>query len=132
MVVGPNAIPSSIVPNITPQKVPPILDEHGDVMEDSEWAHKGSRWCCKVDACFNFYAAKWLLHQYLERTHSFRMQAKKIRASRYSSWGPRLQDHDSMNVHILSNLHARQKQDEKKAFDRMKKKTKLKWDELQA
>jgi hypothetical protein len=37
-----------------------------------------------------------------------------------------------MNVNILSNLHARQKWNEKKAFDQMKKKAKLKWDELQA
>jgi hypothetical protein len=35
-----------------------------------------------------------------------------------------------MNVHILSNLDARQKWNEKKAFDGMKNKTKLKWDEL--
>jgi hypothetical protein len=31
-------------------------------MEDSEWAHKGSRWFCKVDACTSFYATKWLFH----------------------------------------------------------------------
>jgi len=36
--------------------------------------------------------------------------------------GPRQQDHGSMNVHILSNPHVRQKRNEKKAFDRMKKK----------
>ncbi len=35
-----SAIPSSFVPNLAPQKVPPpIQDKHGDVMEDSEWAH---------------------------------------------------------------------------------------------
>jgi hypothetical protein len=45
--------------------------------------------------------------------------------------GPRQQDHGSMNVHIFNNLHARQKWNDKKAFNRMKKKTKLKWDELQ-
>jgi len=37
-----------------------------------------------------------------------------------------------MNVQILSNPHPRRKHNEKKAFDRAKKKTKLKWDELQA
>jgi hypothetical protein len=37
-----------------------------------------------------------------------------------------------MNIQILSNPHAKQKQNEKKALDRMKKKTKLEWDELQA
>jgi hypothetical protein len=35
-----------------------------------------------------------------------------------------------MNARILSNPHARQKQNEKKAIDRMKKKPELEWDEL--
>ncbi len=46
--------------------------------------------------------------------------------------GPRQQNHHVMNIRILSNPHARQKQNEKKAFDKVKKKVKLKWDELQA
>jgi hypothetical protein len=37
-----------------------------------------------------------------------------------------------MNACILSILHARQKWNEKKALDQMKKKPKLKWDEFQA
>jgi hypothetical protein len=45
-----SAIPSLVVPDFAPQKVlPPIQDESGDAMEDNEWAHKGSRWVCKVD-----------------------------------------------------------------------------------
>jgi hypothetical protein len=35
-----------------------------------------------------------------------------------------------MNVQILSNPHARQKWNEKKALDKVKKKAKLEWDEL--
>jgi len=46
--------------------------------------------------------------------------------------GPRQQNRCAMNVRILSNSHAKQKWNEKKAFDRMKKKAKLKWDEFQA
>jgi hypothetical protein len=37
-----------------------------------------------------------------------------------------------MNARILSNPHTRQKHNEKKAFDRVKKKVELEWDELQA
>jgi hypothetical protein len=37
-----------------------------------------------------------------------------------------------MNVRILSNLPARQKRNEKKALDQVKKKVELKWDQLQA
>jgi hypothetical protein len=62
---------SSIVLDLAPQKVfPPIQYESGDVMEDSEWDHKCSRWFCKVDACTSSYVAKWLLCQHLERTLS--------------------------------------------------------------
>jgi iron only hydrogenase large subunit-like protein len=46
--------------------------------------------------------------------------------------GPKQQNHHAMNTQILSNPHAKQKQNEKKAFNRMKKKGKLEWDELQA
>jgi hypothetical protein len=45
--------------------------------------------------------------------------------------GANQQNHHGMNVPILSNLHAKQKHNEKKALDRVKKKAKLEWDELQ-
>jgi hypothetical protein len=44
--------------------------------------------------------------------------------------GLRQQNHHAMNARILSKQHARQKLNEKKALDRMKKKAKLEWDEL--
>ncbi len=46
--------------------------------------------------------------------------------------GPRQQNHHAMNTWILHNPHARQKQNEKKALDRVKKKAELEWDEFQA
>jgi hypothetical protein len=46
--------------------------------------------------------------------------------------GLRQQNHYVMNVRILSNSHEKQKQNEKKAFDRVKKKVKLEWDEFKA
>jgi len=101
----------------------------GDV---SEWAHKCSRCFCKVDACTSFYAAKWLFCQHLEQTHSLPMQAKKSRHPSIHSRGLRQQDHGSMNARILSNPHANQKRNEIKAFDQVKKKVDLKWDELEA
>jgi len=45
--------------------------------------------------------------------------------------GPRQQNHHAMNVRILSNPHVRQKRNEKKAFDTVKNKVELEWDELQ-
>ncbi len=36
--------------NPAPQKVlPPMQDEHGDVMEENECVHESSRKCCKVN-----------------------------------------------------------------------------------
>jgi hypothetical protein len=37
-----------------------------------------------------------------------------------------------MNAQFLSNPHVKQEQNEKKALERMKKKVKLEWDELQS
>jgi hypothetical protein len=37
-----------------------------------------------------------------------------------------------MNAYILNNPHGRQKWNEKKALDRVKKKAKSKWDEFEA
>ncbi len=44
--------------------------------------------------------------------------------------GLKQQDHTSMNVFISNNSHAKQKWNEKKVFDQIKKKTKFKWYEL--
>jgi hypothetical protein len=60
------------------------------------------------------------------------MQAKKSRHPSIHFGGPRQQNHGSMNAHILNNPHARQKRNEKKALDQVKKKVGLEWDELQA
>jgi hypothetical protein len=46
--------------------------------------------------------------------------------------GPRQQNYHAMNARILSNPHAKQKRNEKKALDRVKKKAKLEWDKIQA
>jgi hypothetical protein len=45
------------------------------------------------------------------------MQAKKSRRPFICHGGPRQQDHGTMNVRILSNPHAREKWNEKKAFN---------------
>jgi hypothetical protein len=101
-------------------------------MEDAYWVHKGSKWKCKINGCTNVYSAKWLLHQHLDNKHGLRMELGKFFHPSTCVGGPRQQNHHVMNVRILSNPHARQKLNEKKALDRVKKKTKLKWDELQA
>jgi hypothetical protein len=67
VVVGPNAILSSILPNLACQELfLSIQDEHEDVMDDNEWVNEGSKWCCKVDTCTCSYVAKWLFCKHLE------------------------------------------------------------------
>jgi hypothetical protein len=100
-------------------------------MEDAYWVHEGSKWKCKINGCTNIYAVKCLLHQHLDNKHGLRMELGKSRhPSRVG--GPRQQNHHAMNAQILSNPHIRQKWNEKKALNRVKKKVELKWDELQA
>ncbi len=115
VVPSPNVIPSLIVPNLALQEVPPpVQDENGDV---SEWAQKSSKCFCKVDACTSSNVAKWLFCQHLEKTHSLQMQAKKSRCPSICHGGLGQQYHNSMNVYILGDLHARQKWNEEKTLD---------------
>ncbi len=102
------------------------------VMEDADWVHERLRWKCKINGCIDAYAAKWLLWQHLDNKHELRMEVGKYGRPSTRVGGPRQQNHHAMNVQILNNPHARQKQNEKKAPDRVKKKAELEWDELQA
>jgi len=95
--------------------------------KDVDWVHEMARWKCKINGCTNAYAAKWLFCQHLDNKHKLCMEVGK-----FCVGGPRQQNHHVMNARILSNPHARQKRNEKKAFDKVKKKVELEWDELQA
>ncbi len=108
-------------------KVPP-----NHAMEDANWVHEGSRWKCKINGCTNAYATKWLLRQHLDNKHGLRMEVGKYFRPSTRVGGLRQQNHHAMNAQILNNPHTRQKQNEKKAIDRVKKKVELKRDELQA
>jgi hypothetical protein len=59
------------------------------------------------------------------------MQAEKLGRPSTRPRGPKQQNHSSMNACILNNPHVRQKRNEKKAFNQVKKKMELEWDELQ-
>ncbi len=102
------------------------------VMEDADWVHEGSRCKCKINGCTDAYATKWLFRQHLDNKHGLRKEVGKYGHPSTRVGGPRQQNHHAMNTRILSNLHVGQKQNEKKALDRVKKKVKLEWDELQA
>ncbi len=59
------------------------------------------------------------------------MEVGKSRHPSICVGGPRQQNYHAMNTWVLSNPHVKQKQNEKKAIDKVKKKAKLEWDELQ-
>jgi len=101
-------------------------------IEDEDWVHERSKWKCKINGCTHTYATEWLFHQHLDNKHRLCMEVGKSCRPFIRVGGPRQQNHHAMNVRILSNPHARQKRNEKKVIDKMKKKAKLKWDELQA
>jgi hypothetical protein len=101
-------------------------------MEDANWVLERSRWKCKINGCTDTYAAKWLLCQHLDNKHRLHMEVGKFGHPYICVGGPRQQNHHAMNARILNNPHAKQKWNEKKALDIMKKKAKLEWDELQA
>jgi hypothetical protein len=86
-----------------------MQDEHGDVMEENEWVHEGSRACRKVNACNNSYVAKWLFCKHLDQANGLQMQLGRFERPSTHPKGLRQQDHTSMNVCILNNLHIRQK-----------------------
>ncbi len=102
------------------------------VMEDVDWVHKRSRWKCKINGCTDTYVVKWLFRQHLDNKHGLCMEVGKSSSPSTRVGGPRQQNRHAMNVQILNNPHVRQKQNEQKALDKMKKKVELEWDELQA
>jgi hypothetical protein len=107
-----------------------VLPNHA--MEDADWVHERSRWKCKINGCTNVYATKWLLRQHLDNKHGLRMELGKSGCPSTRVGGPRQQNHHAMNARILNNPHIGQKQNEKKALDKVKKKAKLERNELQA
>ncbi len=98
-------------------------------MEDVDWVHEGSRWKWKINGCTDAYATKWLLRQHLDNKHELHMEVGKYGRPTCVG-GLKQQNHHVMNARILNNPHARQKRNEKKALDRVKKKVELEWDEL--
>jgi hypothetical protein len=70
-----------------------------------------------VNACTRFYAPKWLFRKNLNQTHGFQIQLSRYRRLSIRPKSPRQQNHTLMNVRILNNSHARQKWNERNAFD---------------
>jgi hypothetical protein len=98
-------------------------NDHGEIppnhaMKNVNWVHEGSRWVCNINGCTDSYAAKWLFCCHLDNKHKLHLEVGKYGCPFFRPKEPRQQDHGSMNVRILRNLHARQKKNENnKALD---------------
>jgi hypothetical protein len=70
----------------------------------------GPKWKCKVGTYVVTYCAKWLLTKHLKEVHG--LVAKKAKPGRPSTsvGHPQHQDHAKMNVAILGNIMAVQRQ----------------------
>jgi hypothetical protein len=73
------------------------------VVEDVDWVHEGLRWVCKINGCINNYVVKWLFCHHFDNKHGLHFKVGKFGRPSTHPWGPRQQDHYSMNIHILSN-----------------------------
>jgi 5,10-methylenetetrahydrofolate reductase len=80
-------------------------------MQD-QWMHQ--RLCGEMVTSSSFGQQTWLC-----------MEVGKFARPFTLVQGPRQQNHHAMNIGILSNPHVKQKQNEKKALDIVKKKAKL-------
>jgi hypothetical protein len=82
--------------------------------KDKEWMKVGSKWKCKVSTYIVTHCAKWLLTKHLKEVHGLVVEkAKHGRPSTYVGC-PQHQDHAKMNVRILRNAMAMQRQNDQK------------------
>jgi hypothetical protein len=90
----------------------------------------GSKWKCKASTYIIAYSAKWLLTKHLKEVHG--LVAKKVKLGRPSTFegGPQHQDHVKMNIHILRDAMAVQRQNDQKVASRVRAKTQHEWDKL--
>jgi hypothetical protein len=90
----------------------------------------GSKWKCKVGTCIVAYVTQWLLTKHLKEVYG--LITKKVKLGRPSTFkrGPQRQNHAKMNVCILGDAMAMQKQNDQKVVNHVHAKAERKWDKL--
>jgi len=89
---------------------------------DKEWMKVGSKWKCKVGTCSVTYCDKWLLTKHLKEMCGLMVEKAKPGRPSTSVGGLRHQDHVKMNVRILGNAMAVQRQNYQKVVNRTRAK----------
>ncbi len=97
---------------------------------DKEWTKVGSKWKCKVHNCIVAYCAKWLLTAHLKEVHGLVAEKSKPGRPSTAAGGPRHQDHEKMNAHILGDAMAMQRRNDQKATSCPRAKVEREWNHL--
>jgi hypothetical protein len=87
------------------------------IWKDKEWMTVGLKWKCKIGIYILSYYAKCLLTKHLKKVHG--LVAKKAKHGRPSIYkrSPRHQNHVKMNVCILRDAMAMQRQNDQKVVN---------------
>jgi hypothetical protein len=97
---------SKLVENINEPIAPNVA------WKDIDWLKIGSKRMCQVNTCSTSYASKSLLIQHLKLKHDLVVEKNKIVRPSTCESGPRRQDHQQMNAHVLSDAQAIQRQND--------------------
>jgi len=104
---------------------PPIV-----AIEGVHWAKDGPKFSCSVNGRDAFYMIKCNLVQHLQVRHNVTMESGKLKRPSIWEQGPKVQDHATMNVQVLSNLLAQFHHNEQKVVVRAKRHALVEWDKL--
>jgi hypothetical protein len=72
-------------------------------IEGVYWARDGPKFVCKIDGCGASYTTKYNLVQHLQTCHNVTMELGKLGHPSTRKQGLRVQNHATMNAHVLNN-----------------------------
>jgi hypothetical protein len=98
--------------------------------KDKEWMKVGFKRKCKVGTCIITYCAKWLLTKHLKEVHGLVIKKAKLGKPSTSKGSPQHHDHVKMNVCILGDAMAVQRQNDQKIVSHACAKAQHEWDKL--
>ncbi len=72
-------------------------------IEGVHWAKDGPKFVCKLDGCGASYTTEYNLVRHLQACHNVTMELGKPGHPSTGEQSPKVQDHATMNVQVLSN-----------------------------
>ncbi len=87
------------------------------ICKEKEWSKYRSKWRCKMDNYIVAYVAKWLLNKHLKELHGLVIKKAKPRRPSTSKRSFQHQNHVKMNICILGDAMAMQRQNDQKVVN---------------